>query len=212
MRLTETFQLNAPPDRAFAFLSDVPRVASCVSGVEDVEQREDGSYEASLRIQLGPIKAAFAGEVTLDQQPPDRLVADGQGRDRSSGSRAKVAFEAKLSPLEDGSRTEVETVADVTIRGRLGQFGTGVIRATAVEVIREFVACADRELTHEAAPAAAATGTGAPEAPGPGADAGASGSRGGGASQLKLAGRILLNIVRGWWRTLRDWFRSKKGR
>lgn len=208
MRLTETFQLNAPPDRAFTFLSDVPRVASCVSGVEDVEEREDGSYEASLRIQLGPIKAAFAGEVTLNQQPPDRLVADGQGRDRSSGSRAKVAFEAKLLPLEDGSRTEVETVADVTIRGRLGQFGTGVIRATAVEVIREFVACADRELTQEAAPASAATGA---EAPGP-ESADTAGSRDGAPSQLKLVGRILLNILRGWWRTLRDRFRGKKGR
>jgi carbon monoxide dehydrogenase subunit G len=127
MKIEETFVLQAPSDEVFAFLSDVEQVASCVPGVEGLRQTDDGGWEAGLKAQLGPITAAFRGQVQLTTTPPGRLEAAGKGQDRASGSR-------------------VDAVADVTIRGRLGQFGTGVIRATATELIREFVTCADARL------------------------------------------------------------------
>lgn len=146
MRIDERFTLEVPVDGAFAFLSDVRRVAGCVPGVEDLTEQEDGSYTARLKVQLGPIKASFDGEVSLTTDAvARRLTASGQGRDKGSGSRAEVAFTGDLEPREDG-RTDVVTVAEVTIRGRLGQFGTGVIRATATEVLRDFVACANASL------------------------------------------------------------------
>jgi uncharacterized protein len=158
MNIEETFTLDAPVPQVYAFLSDVHRVAACVPGVGDVTQREDGAYEATLQIQMGPIKAAFAGEVTLTTtENPYRIEAHGRGRDKRSGSRAEVLFGGELEPEGDAA-TRVATSADITIRGRLGQFGTGVIRATATEVIRDFVACANGVLGEERAPA----GSGAP--------------------------------------------------
>jgi uncharacterized protein len=153
MNIEETFTLDAPVPQVYAFLSDVHRVAACVPGVGDVTQREDGAYEATLQIQMGPIKAAFAGEVTLTTtENPYRIEAHGRGRDKRSGSRAEVLFGGELEPEGDAA-TRVATSADITIRGRLGQFGTGVIRATATEVIRDFVACANGVLGEERAPA-----------------------------------------------------------
>jgi uncharacterized protein len=155
MNIEETFTLDAPVARVHAFLSDVHRVAGCVPGVENVTERDDGAYEATLQVQLGPMRAAFAGEVSLATfQDPYRITAEGKGRDRSSGSRAEVAFSGDLEPAGD-ARTRVVTSADITIRGRLGQFGTGVIRATATEVIRDFVACANTVLQQETEPAGA---------------------------------------------------------
>lgn len=146
MRIDERFTLEVPVDDAFAFLSDVRRVAGCVPGVEDLTEQEDGSFTARLKVQLGPIKASFDGEVALTTDAEARrLTASGQGRDKGSGSRAEIAFSGDLEPREDG-HTDVVTVAEVTIRGRLGQFGTGVIRATATEVLRDFVACANDSL------------------------------------------------------------------
>lgn len=145
MKIEETFVLQAPPDRVFAFLSDVEQVASCVPGVEGLTQTDEGDWEAGLKAQLGPIKAAFRGQVHLTTTPPGRLEAAGKGQDRASGSRVEVGFTADVTPLDDG-RSQVSAVADVTMRGRLGQFGTGVIRATATELIREFVTCADGQL------------------------------------------------------------------
>lgn len=180
MRIEETFVLDAPRDTAFALLRTVDRVAACVPGVENLEPSDDGTYTASLRTAVGPISAVFAGTVEVTPEPPDRLRARGRGRDRTSGSRAEVTFDAQLTPLDDG-RTQVDSVADVTIRGRLGQFGTGVIRATATEIIREFVACANDHLTTEEGAPAPAT---PPRASG------------------RLLWRVVVSVVRGWWRRL----------
>lgn len=146
MRIDERFTLEVPVETAFDFLSDVRRVANCVPGVEGLTEQEDGSFSARLKVQLGPIKASFEGEVSLTVDvDARRLSAAGQGRDKGSGSRAEISFTGDLEPRDDG-HTDVATVAEVTIRGRLGQFGTGVIRATATEVLRDFVACANHSL------------------------------------------------------------------
>lgn len=181
MKIEESFVLDAHPERAFAFLADVERVARCVPGVTDLERQGDGSYGARLRTEVGPIKAVFAGQLELTPRPPDQLTAHGKGRDRTSGSRAEVTFDARLSPVDQESRTRVDSVADVTIRGRLGQFGTGVIRATATEVIREFVDCANQQLAGvepRAEPAAVPPASG------------------------RLLWRALVALARGWWRRL----------
>lgn len=159
MKITETFTLSGPRDQVFALLSDVRQVAGCVPGVDNLTQTSDGTWEAELAARLGPIKASFTGQVELIPTPPDRLHATGSGRDRRTSSQVAVAFTAEL--VEDGPRTtRVDAIADVTIRGRLGQFGTGVIRATATELIRDFVACADQRLQAGTAPASTTGSTG----------------------------------------------------
>lgn len=199
MRIEESFTLDAPVENVHEFLSDVHRVARCVPGVGEVTQREDGAYEATLQIQMGPIKAAFAGEVTLTTSTdPYRLEAEGRGQDRSSGSRAEIAFTGDLHEA-DGGTTLVETGADVTIRGRLGQFGTGVIKATATEVIRDFVACANETLAAEAAPARVAEGDGGTDAVGGDAGVVATAERSPAPAATPTGfGKLLLRIVRTW--------------
>jgi carbon monoxide dehydrogenase subunit G len=52
-----------------------------------------------------------------------------EGEDSSSGSSAKATFTGVLSQ-EDGS-TKLEYEMDVSLRGRLAQFGFAVIRGTS---------------------------------------------------------------------------------
>jgi carbon monoxide dehydrogenase subunit G len=147
--ITESFILQAGRERVAAFLADVKHVAACVPGVENVEMVEPNTYEAVLRMQIGPIKSSFAGSVEIDPSGgPARLVANAQGKDRSTQSMAKVAFSANLEEVSDGT-TRVDAEADVSIRGRLGQFGTGVIQATATQMLNDFATCANSVLRAE---------------------------------------------------------------
>lgn len=220
MRIEETFRLDAPRDAVFSFLSDGPRVAGCVPGVEEFTECGDGSYEAVLKAQLGPIKAMFTGQVTLETTPPGRLEATGRGQDRASGSRAEIAFTGDLVEVDEGTATQVETVAEVTIRGRLGQFGTGVIRATATEFIREFVACANAQLATDATAAPTESETdgqvtvsedqaGSSRRP-----AGASGPKAAPrpTSQITLLLRIIMRMVKDSWSRLVRAVRDRGGR
>lgn len=155
MLIEQAFVLDAPREAVAELLTDIDRVSGCIPGIEDVTETAPGSYDAVLAVRLGPIRAAFKGHLDLDDsQAPDRLVAAGEGRDRATGSLAKVRFTADLTEPTPG-RTTVAAVADVALRGRLGQFGTGVMRAAAAEIVAEFAEQADRELAAEGGAASA---------------------------------------------------------
>lgn len=146
MIVEQAFRIGRPRDEVVAFLTDIDRASRCVPGVEDVQARGDNEYVATLRVRLGPVAAAFHGAVRVDDtQAPERLVAVGEGRDHRSGSQARVELGADLT--EAGSETAVQVRTDLVIRGRLGQFGTGVINSTAQEMVREFTDCVNNTLS-----------------------------------------------------------------
>lgn len=151
MIISETFLLRGPRARVSALLLDVETVTSCVPGVTDVVRISPTEYEATLSTQIGPIRSAFRGSIAIDgSESPERLKATARGKDRASGSMATIDFDARLVEAEP-DLTTVETTADVTIRGRLGSFGTGVIHATAKQMIDSFVSCVDARLAPEPA-------------------------------------------------------------
>lgn len=161
MIIDQTFTVDAPQERTAEFFFDIERVASCIPGVEGVAEVEPGRYEATLGVRLGPIRAAFKGSIALDDsEAPKRLTAEGEGRDRATGSSARVTFTADLSEDSPGVTT-VRAVADVAIRGKLSQFGTGVMRAAAGEIVQEFAACANATLA-AASPETPSEGPGRP--------------------------------------------------
>ena len=146
MIITESFTLQAERERVAALLTDIERVAACVPGVENVEMTEPNTYNAVLKTQIGPIKSSFTGSVQVDpSEAPARLKAMGQGKDRSTQSMAKVGFSATLEDLGN-DMTRVDAEADISIRGRLGQFGTGVIHATATQIMNDFAICVNASL------------------------------------------------------------------
>ncbi len=143
MIIEQTFTIAASRDKVAAFLLSPERMLYCVPGVEDVTATESGSYKATLKAKVGPIRATFTGEVTIDgSQSPDVIVASGEGSDRATGSKAQVALEARLAETEPNVTT-ITSRADVALRGRLGQFGTGVIQSIAGEMIGQFARCVE---------------------------------------------------------------------
>jgi len=146
MLIEENFSVDAPKAEVVRFLLEVPRMSGCVPGVEDLHRLGDDRYRATLVVRMGPIQARFQGDVTVDATgAPDTIVATASGRDATTGSVAQVSFSASLIESGHGS-TEIRSVSDVTIRGRLGQFGSGVVTGTAREMVRAFAQCAGQEL------------------------------------------------------------------
>lgn len=155
MIIANVFTIDAPHDAVAAFFLDPKRFLYCVPGVENVDESGNGEFRAALKAKLGPIKASFSGQVKLDASAmPDKLIATGEGKDSATGSLAKVVLEATLTAIDAGT-TRIESRADISIRGRLGQFGTGVIQAMATEMIGQFSACATARVLDNAEQAAA---------------------------------------------------------
>lgn len=152
MIIEESFTVPARREAVAAFLSDVQRMSACVPGVVDVRHLDDDEYEATLRVRLGPIAAEFVGRASVDTtSAPSILRAVAQGSDSTTGSRVQVRFEAVLSEGDDGMATIVNSISNVSIRGRLGQFGSAVIASTAKSIVQEFAICAGKAVLNSTA-------------------------------------------------------------
>lgn len=164
MIIEDEFAISNPIGEVWDFFLDIPGVSTCVPGVEKVEQVDDETFAGTLAVKVGPIAANFDGRVVIaDMEPPRRLVARAEGKDKRTASMVSAAFTATLNETAP-DETEVAYQIDVTIRGRLGQFGQGVIRETARQMTRAFAACVQARLAEKAS-------EDGPPAPGPQPDA-----------------------------------------
>jgi len=137
MLIKDSFTLPAPQADVWNLLQQVERVGACVPGIESLTRLEPDTYQGMLRVKIGPISAAFGGQVRfIERVAPERLVTEITGQDRVSASLVKARFTGLLSPAETGTRLAYEM--DVALRGKLGQFGGTVMQATARKMTAEF--------------------------------------------------------------------------
>jgi hypothetical protein len=125
-------------ERLWHFLMDVPRVARCVPGVETVEAADEGGYKGRLGVRIGPIRLSLDGTVAVEEQDPAawraRMRADANDRRLGGGIRARMRL--SLVPADGGTRLQIET--DLTVLGKIGEFGQPVIRKKADAILEEF--------------------------------------------------------------------------
>jgi len=137
MQIEDSFTINAPQEKVWELLFDIPRLSQCVPGIDSIEAVDDNTYRGVLAIKVGPIRSQFNGVVTLTEvEPPQRIAGIVEGDDKSSASSIKANFSGKLATVEEG--TEAAFTVDLNLRGRLAQFGGPVISATAKKLTAEF--------------------------------------------------------------------------
>ena len=137
MQIKDSFIINAPQEKVWEFLFDIPKLSECVPGIEDVEVVDDKTYRGKLVVKVGPIKSSFSGTVILTEvDAPNRIAGVVEGDDKTSASSVKASFAGTLKTVEGGTEAAFEVEAN--LRGRLAQFGGPVITATAKKLTAEF--------------------------------------------------------------------------
>jgi len=126
-------------ERLWDFLMDVPAVGRCVPGIESIETVDDGAYKGGLKVQVGPIRLALQGTITVEEQDRSawraRMRAEANDRRLGGGIRARMSV--TLAPVGEGTRLHIET--DLAVLGKIGEFGQPVIKKKADTLLQEFV-------------------------------------------------------------------------
>ncbi len=140
MKITKQFSLAYPRDAVWKAMGDVYQVAECLPGASIVEDLGDNRYKGKFSVKVGPMAAAFAGEVGIERKPEDwTAVVTGKGADARSGSRANGSMTYALTARE-AAQTDVDVVCEINLAGALAQFGKGaVIQEIANRITAEFV-------------------------------------------------------------------------
>jgi len=131
MKIENTFVVHAPRDLVWRHIVDPRRMVSCVPGCESIEQKDPRNYRATVRIEVGPIKSKFNLDVSVDvEEPPSLVVSTTRGEEGTRASTLSSTNRLELRALDERT-TEVAYSADVTVVGRLGRFGLGMMKKKA---------------------------------------------------------------------------------
>lgn len=124
------------------FIRSAADVGACIPGCEQVEVVAEGSFKARVRVQIGPIKALFKFDVErLEERAPEFSSYATKGEEGGRASRLSARSHLSLQAL-DGGRTEVAYASDISISGRLGRFGAGIMKKKAEAIGAQFAQAA----------------------------------------------------------------------
>ena len=163
MELTNEFRVNAPIDRAWRVLTDLERIAPCMPGAQ-LEEVEGDEHRGIVKVKVGPITAQYKGVARIVDRDKEggRLVLRAEGRETRGQGNASALITANLSA--DGDATSVSINTDLTVTGKVAQFGRGVLGDVSAKLLTQFVACLEADVL---ASADAATPTAEPATPAP---------------------------------------------
>jgi uncharacterized protein len=161
MELTNEFRVGVPVEQAWSVLTDVELIAPCLPGAQ-LQEIEGDEYRGIVKVKVGPITAQYKGAARFLEKDDagHRAVLRAEGRDIRGQGNANATITATLAP--DGDGTNVTVVTDLTITGRVAQFGRGVLADVSGKLLGQFVDCLEGKLLSGSAPAAEPASASAP--------------------------------------------------
>ncbi|WP_146344945.1 SRPBCC family protein [Phaeobacter marinintestinus] len=136
MELSDEIRISAPKAAVYAALNDPEILRQCIPGCEELIQHSPEELEAKVVLKIGPVKARFAGNVTLDTaKAPDGFSLTGEGKGGAAGY-AKGGAEVTLT--EDGDETVLAYTAKADVGGKIAQLGSRLILGTAKKLSGKF--------------------------------------------------------------------------
>ena len=162
MDMMGEYRIPASRQIVWEALNDPDVLKQCIPGCDEIEKRSDTEFAAKVTAKVGPVKARFAGKVTLsDLDPPNGYKISGEGTGGAAGF-AKGGADVRLD--EDGGETILRYAAHATVGGKLAQIGSRLIDGTARKMADEFFGCFAERVGAPEAAEPAATPTAAPTA------------------------------------------------
>ena len=168
MRIENTVEVDAPLDRVWALVNDIPRVAPCMPGAALTGVHDDDTYEGTVAVKLGPLRMSYKGKVVVEGvdevNHSARLAAT--GKDTKGAGTARASVETRMEAVGD-NHTRLHVTSDVQLTGKVASFGRGgAINDVATRLFGQFADCLRATLESESAPAGSAEGAGATAAAG----------------------------------------------
>lgn len=164
MLLKNSFTLAQPPDHVFEMLLDLERVSACMPGAK-LSDRSGDDYTGTIRLKVGPIRAAYEGTVSVKETDPSGRQATllAAGRELDGHGSAEAEIRARVVAAAGGG-SDVQLEIDLNIQGRAAQFGRGVLGEVTQRVIDQFAQNLESDLAGlpTSAPATSAPGEAAP--------------------------------------------------
>lgn len=155
MKLSNSFTIARPVPEVYQAFLDVERIATCMPGSRLLGQPEPGRYEGEVKVKVGPLGVAYSGSFSILEADESRqtLTMRAKGREQRGAGNADAHIVAALSEHAEGTLVQINT--DLSIRGKVAQFGRGVIGEVTDGIMQSFAGNVEQMLSAPAQPAPA---------------------------------------------------------
>jgi uncharacterized protein len=145
MEIADSFRVSTPIADTWKVLLDIEGIAPCLPGAQ-LQEVEGDEYRGIVKVKVGPITAQYKGTATLAEVDEDahRIVIDASGRDTRGQGNAKATIVVTMAHDSDGTRVDV--VTDLSITGKVAQFGRGVLVDVSSKLMGQFVENLERDV------------------------------------------------------------------
>ena len=145
MEIADNFRVSTSIGDTWKVLLDIEGIAPCLPGAQ-LQEIDGDEYRGVVKVKVGPITAQYKGTATLAEvdEAAHRIVIDAAGRDTRGQGNAKAKIVVTMN--DDGGGTRVDVVTDLSITGKVAQFGRGVLDDVSSKLLRQFVENLERDV------------------------------------------------------------------
>jgi uncharacterized protein len=137
MNMNGSQVIDAPRATVWKGLNDPKILQACIPGCDKIVSSSPTQMQATVVIKVGPVKASFAGEVTLsDLKAPESYRISGKGQGGFAGF-AEGGATVNLTALSP-HQTQMDYTVDAQIGGKLAMLGSRLIDSTAQSLAGQF--------------------------------------------------------------------------
>ena len=136
MNIADELSIPGNREKVYSNLIDPEILKLCIPGCEELEKISETEYTAKVVLKIGPVKAKFSGNVTLDTKAaPISLSLEGAG-DGGLAGFAKGGADVEL--IDQVDETILRYSARAETGGKIAQLGARLIESTAKKLAKKF--------------------------------------------------------------------------
>jgi carbon monoxide dehydrogenase subunit G len=141
VKLDKQYPLDVDATRAWALLTDLKAVASCMPGAEITEQLSETSYKGAVKVKVGPAVAQFGGTVDVIEavESERKMVLRGKGADKGGSSASMDLTAIITADPSNPAHCVLNGQAAVIVNGKFAQFGGRMMVQVSDMLLAQFV-------------------------------------------------------------------------
>jgi carbon monoxide dehydrogenase subunit G len=138
--IDDDFDVDAPLERVWPVLKDVPRVATCIPNAEITEVVDERTYRAKVAVKVGPVSVSYRATIVVESFDDATHVATLTVKGDELRGRGGVTATIVSTATARDAATHVTLHTDAQISGIVATVGGRLIEGVAQKTVAAFAA------------------------------------------------------------------------
>lgn len=139
-QLDKSFEVPQGTELVWEHLIDPEKIMDCVPGVSIDEKVGENHYKGKVGMKFGPMGVKYDADIHYNEIDVEnrKIILSGLGVDTKGNGNAEMIMTIDLTDLDEGG-VKLDAIMDVTVNGKIAQFGSRLISTVSNQLFKQFV-------------------------------------------------------------------------